>query len=128
MKRKVLVVDDDHLVADTLRMVLAINGFEAESCYSAAEGLRRARSFAPQLLLCDIHMPGQDGLHLAGAIHREMPGCKLIMLTAFLSSSASLELEALRTRRALKLLNKPCPPELLLREVEDSLTVTRLAS
>jgi CheY-like chemotaxis protein len=126
MKHKVLVVDDDHLVADTLQMILAANGFHTEACYSAADGLRRARSFAPQLLLCDVSMPGQDGLHLAAAIQREMPACKLIMLTAFLSTSASLELEALRKKRPVKLLNKPCPPELLIKEVEESLTIARL--
>lgn len=46
MRQRVLVVDDDHLVADTLRMVFAVNGFESEACYSAADALRRARSFS----------------------------------------------------------------------------------
>jgi CheY-like chemotaxis protein len=125
MKHKVLVVDDDHVVADTLRMILVINGFDTEACYSAAEGLQLARTFAPQLLLCDVSMPDEDGFHLAAAVHREMPTCQMIMLTAFLTSSATLELEALRMQHPVTLLNKPCPPELLLREVDHCLSIER---
>jgi CheY-like chemotaxis protein len=121
MRQRVLVVDDDPLVADTLRMVFAVNGFESEACYSAADALRRARSFSPELLLCDVTMPGQSGLQLAAAIHNEMPKCQMIMLTAYLTNAASAELEALRRKRPLKLLNKPCRPELLLKEVGELL-------
>jgi len=121
MRKRVLVVDDDRLVADTLRMVFVVNGFESEACYSAADALHKARSFDPELLLCDVTMPGQNGLQLAAAISREMPKCQMIMLTAYLSNAASVELEALRMKRPLKLLSKPCRPELLLKEASELL-------
>jgi CheY-like chemotaxis protein len=121
MRHKVLVVDDDHLVADTLRMVFLVNGFESEACYSAAEGFRIAKSFAPELLLCDITMPGEDGIQLATKVSRELPRCKLIMLTAYLSKSDSQQLEILHRKRPLKVLKKPCPPELLLEEAMELL-------
>jgi CheY-like chemotaxis protein len=121
MRQRVLVVDDDHLVADTLRMVFVVNGFESEACYSATDALQRARSFVPELLLCDIAMPGLDGLQLAAAISREIPNCQMIMLTAYLSSAASVELEALRMKRPLRLLSKPCRPEVLLKEAGELL-------
>ena len=57
MKQRILVVDDDSLVADTLKLVFAANGFESEARYSAAEGLERARTFRPELVLCDVTMP-----------------------------------------------------------------------
>jgi len=120
-----MVVDDDHLVADTLRMVFLANGFDSEACYSAAEALGRMKSFAPELMLCDVSMPGQTGLELAAAITREMPKMHVIMLTAYLTSADSIVLEALRTKRPLKLLNKPCPPEVLLKEVEETLAIQR---
>lgn len=126
MRQRVLVVDDDHLVADTLRMVFAANGFESEACYSAADALHRARSFFPELLLCDVTMPGESGLQLAATIRHEMPKCQMIMLTAYLTSAASVELEALRMNRPLKLLDKPCRPELLLKEAGELLADTHL--
>lgn len=116
MRQRVLVVDDDRLVADTLRMIFAANGFESEACYSASEGLELIRSFSPELLLCDVTMPGKDGLELAAQAYHELPTCQTIMLTAYLTSSASAELEELRRRMPLKLMNKPCRPELLLQE------------
>ena len=88
MRHRVLVVDDDHLVADTLRMVFLANGFESEACYSAEEGLKMAKSFSPELMLCDVAMPGEDGIQLAAQVFHELPRCQLIMLTAYLSRSA----------------------------------------
>jgi CheY-like chemotaxis protein len=102
-------------------MIFVVNGFESEACYSAADALHKARIFVPELLLCDVTMPGQDGLQLAAAISREMPKCQMIMLTAYLNNAASVELEALRLKRPLKLLNKPCRPEVLLKEAGELL-------
>ncbi|MGC9197549.1 MAG: response regulator [Acidobacteriaceae bacterium] len=121
MKHRVLVVDDDHLVADTLNLVFQANGYESEAVYSAAEGLDRARSFNPSLLLCDISMPETNGLQLAETVQHEMPECKLLMLTAYSNNVVKLEQQVSRTSRPLKLLNKPCHPEVLLREAESLL-------
>ena len=121
MKQRVLVVDDDRLVADTLNLVFQANGYESEAVYSAAEGLARARTFAPGLLLCDVSMPGENGLQLAETLQREMPSCKLLMLTAYASNAIKVEQHASRTKLPLKLLSKPCRPEILLREAPDLL-------
>ena len=121
MKQRILVVDDDHLVADTLNMIFQVNGYESEAVYSAAAGLARARTFAPGLMLCDVTMPNGTGLQLAEQVNLEMPGCKLIMLTAYSSNAAKVEQHATHMRRPLKLLSKPCRPDLLLRECHDLL-------
>ncbi len=116
MKQRVLVVDDNRLVADTLNLIFQANGFESEVAYSAAEGLERARTFGPRLLLCDVSMPGETGLELVEKMNREMPECRLLMLSAYSSSAAGVELRGREMRRPLKLLSKPCRPEDLLRE------------
>jgi len=118
MKQRVLVVDDDRLVADTLNMVFQANGYESEAVYSAADGLARVRTFDPGLLLCDITMPEESGLQLAEKVHHEFPNCKLLMLTAYDTNVLKVEQHATRTKRPLKLLNKPCRPEDLLREAQ----------
>lgn len=116
MKPKILVVDDDRLVADTLNLVFLANGFDSEARYSAAEGLDRARSFAPQLMLCDVTMPEETGLQLADKVSAEMPDIRLLMLSAYTSNLQKVDEHSTRTGRRLKLLNKPCRPELLLQE------------
>ena len=62
--QRVLVVDDDRLVADTLTLIFERNGFAAKAAYSADEALKCSREFTPNLLLCDVTMPGRDGLSL----------------------------------------------------------------
>jgi CheY-like chemotaxis protein len=118
MKQRVLVVDDDRLVADTLNLIFQANGYESEAAYSAAEGLALARTFFPGLLLCDITMPDENGLQLAETLQREMPNCKCLMLTAYASNALKVEQHTTRTQRPLKLLSKPCRPEILLHEAQ----------
>ena len=116
MKQRILVVDDDKLVADTLNLIFLANGFQSEARYSAAAALERARSFGPQLLLCDVTMPHETGLQLVEQISKELPETRLLMLTAYSSNIARVEAHATQMKRPLKLLNKPCRPEFLLSE------------
>ncbi len=116
MKKRVLVVDDDRLVADTLCLIYKANGFDSEARYSAATGLERARSFAPNLLLCDVSMPEVSGLELAECMQELLPETRLLMLTAYASNAAFVRAHARRVRRPIKLLSKPCRPDDLLRE------------
>jgi len=121
MKQRVLVVDDDKLVADTLSLIFKANGFEAEACYSAAEGLERARTYDPELLLCDVTMPETTGLELAAKIDREMPECRILMLTAYSTNLVRVDEQAQKMSRPLSVLSKPCRPEDLLRHAGELL-------
>ncbi len=49
-------------------------------------------------------------------MNRELPKCRLLMLTGFLNHAAKVEQQAIKMKRPLKLLQKPCPPAELLRE------------
>jgi CheY-like chemotaxis protein len=119
--QRVLVVDDDRLVADTISLVFRANGFEAEATYSAAEGLERARTFDPELLLMDITMPERTGLELAEDMHRERPGCKLLLLTAYSSNLAKVQSMSAQMKRELRVLSKPVRPEELLEHASEML-------
>ena len=116
MKPRVLVVDDDRLVADTLCMIFQANGFESEARYSAADAFERAQSFTPALMLCDVSMPGESGLQLAERIHAALPEIRLLMLTAYASNLVHVRAHAQTMRHPLTMLSKPCRPDDLLRE------------
>lgn len=116
MKTRVLVIDDDRLVADTLSLIYNANGFECEARYSAAEGFERARDFLPALLVCDVTMPEESGLQLAHRIEQSMPDVHVLLLTAYASNAAKVSAQSPQMRRPLKLLSKPCRPDDLLRE------------
>jgi CheY-like chemotaxis protein len=114
--QRVLVVDDDRLVADTLTLIFERNGFAAKAAYSAEEALRSCREFVPHLLLCDITMPDRDGLSLVEDVTRELPACRILVLTGFYSNLKSVREQAGRLSRPVGILTKPCQPSELLRE------------
>lgn len=114
--QRILVVDDDHLVADTLALIFVKSGFDARATYSAEEALEYARDFHPDLLLCDVTMPGKDGLALVCDITRELPSCRIIVLTGFYSNLSSVREQSNKLSRPMGILTKPCQPSDLLRE------------
>ena len=116
MKTRVLVVDDDRMVADTLCMLYQASGFESEARYSAAAGFERAKSFAPALVLCDVTMPEESGLQLATRVQQALPGTRLLMLTGHASNAAVVRAYGQQSQQPLRLLSKPCRPDDLLRE------------
>ena len=69
----------------------------------------QAREFQPDLLLCDISMPGKDGLFLVNEINRELPDCRILVLTGFYSNHKAVRETATRLSRRVGILTKPCP-------------------
>ena len=84
MKAKVLVVDDEPDVLDLVSYNLGQAGFLVETAADGAEGLRKARSAAPDLILLDLMLPEMDGLEVCKLLRRDPKtnGIPIIMLTA----------------------------------------------
>jgi two-component system CheB/CheR fusion protein len=69
--RRILVIEDNHDLADTMRLLLELAGHEVAVAYDGRSGLALAREFAPDVLFCDIGLPGLDGWELARSLRRE---------------------------------------------------------
>jgi len=67
----VLVIEDNADAADSLRALLEFLRHTVEVAYSGQEGLDRARAFKPDVVLCDIGLPGMDGFEVASAFRAE---------------------------------------------------------
>ena len=82
---RVLVVEDNRDAADSLRLLLALYGYEVAVAYSGHDGLRAAVQCRPDVVLCDIGLPGLDGY----AVARKLRGnpataqARLIAVTAY---------------------------------------------
>jgi two-component system CheB/CheR fusion protein len=63
--RRVLIIEDNVDGADSLRMLLEDGGHVVEVAYSGSEGIEKARVFKPDIVLCDIGLPGMDGYAVA---------------------------------------------------------------
>ena len=58
----ILVIDDNPLLTTTLKRALAMEGYIVDTASDGHEGIRKAKSGFYHLILCDLHMPGLDGL------------------------------------------------------------------
>ncbi len=83
--RRILVIDDDHDVADSFAMLLEALGEIVRVAYSGDEGLKVLEDFKPQVVFLDLGMPDMDGYETARRI-RSLPnsrGVKIIALTGW---------------------------------------------
>ena len=116
VKTRVLVLDDDQLVADTLSLISNANGYECEARYSATGAFDRVCSSAPALVLCDLSMPKENGWQLAERIRQSLPEIRLLLLTAYADYAAETLGTAAGVATRLTLLMQPRRPDDLLRE------------
>jgi PAS domain S-box-containing protein len=112
---RVLVVEDSRDAAESLRMLLELSGYHVAVAYAGPTGLETARTFRPDVVLCDIGLPGgMDGYAVARALRDdpELFGVALIALSGY-----GREEDQRQARRAGfdRHLTKPMDPVVLIR-------------
>jgi CheY-like chemotaxis protein len=82
---RILIVEDNRVAADSLRVLLELLGHEVTVAYSGPEGVTAARACQPEIVLCDIGLPGMDGFGVAKELRRDSTTAKarLIAITAY---------------------------------------------
>ncbi|MCE6998013.1 response regulator transcription factor [Saccharothrix sp. S26] len=81
MTRRVLVVEDDLTIAESVAARLRAEGFEVELAHDGPSAVTRARDVRPDLVVLDVMLPGFDGLEVCRRIQAEQP-VPVLMLTA----------------------------------------------
>ncbi|HEU4382879.1 MAG TPA: ATP-binding protein [Anaeromyxobacteraceae bacterium] len=83
--RRVLIIDDNEDSTDSLGELLALQGHDVRVAYDGPKGLALARDFKPEVVLCDIGLPGMDGYQVARALRAEEAtnGPCLVALTGY---------------------------------------------
>ena len=114
---RILVVDDEALIADTIVLILNRNGFRAEAVYNGREAIEAARRINPELILSDVLMPNIDGVEAAIAIREFCPNTRIVL---FSGQSATVEILAGARSRGhdFELLPKPIHPTQLLKHLK----------
>lgn len=84
-RRRVLIIEDNVDAADSLREVLLLGNHEVEVAYSGPEGLAKAKELRPEVVLCDIGLPGMDGYQVARAFRADalLEGTFLVALSGY---------------------------------------------
>lgn len=112
----ILVVDDEPALANTLAIILQIEGYIATAVYSAEEALAQLPALNPSLVVTDVIMPGMDGIALAKQIRRQLPHCRILLFSGNADTQHLLD-EAIRDGYSFEILAKPVPPPQLLAKV-----------
>lgn len=113
IRLRVLVADDEHIIADTLGMILSQNGFEAATVYGGQRAVETARSFHPDVFLADVVMPGMSGIEAAIQISGMLPDCRILLLSGQ-AATADLLRDARVRGHDFEILLKPVHPNQLL--------------
>jgi PAS domain S-box-containing protein len=79
-RARILVADDNRDAADTLSMILELDGHEVRTAYDGIEALEMAEQFAPQMALLDIGMPGLNGYQTARRIREQSWGSSVLLV------------------------------------------------
>lgn len=81
---KVLVIEDEEILRESILNILKTNGFNAIEAKDGRSGLQLAKEFIPDLILCDVRMPGFDGYDVLKALRQDSltASIPLLFLTA----------------------------------------------
>jgi CheY-like chemotaxis protein len=116
MPRRVLVVDDERIIADTLATILRHAGYEALASYDGIDALSLCDSFSPDLIISDVVMPQMSGVKMAIAVRQRHPACKVLLFSGQ-AATASLLAEARQSGYDFEFLEKPMNPKDLLAKI-----------
>jgi CheY-like chemotaxis protein len=115
-KVRVLIADDNRLVADTIAMVLQGSGFESVVQYGGEEALDAARTAHFDILVTDVMMDPVNGVQTAIAFKQIHPEAKVVLVSGN-ERAAELLLDAVRIGYEFPVLAKPFHPHELLAEI-----------
>jgi DNA-binding response OmpR family regulator len=111
--KRVLVVDDERVIADTLTLIFRKAGYQAEAVYNGRDAVQRAREFEPDIVVSDVVMPEMDGIEAVSLMSNEKRPPAVLLI----SGQAEGEYVIERVQHRFEIVAKPIHPELLLERV-----------
>ena len=115
-KFRILVADDDSVIASTLSQILRLSGYETETVNSGEEAVSMAAKRKPDILITDVVMGGITGIEAAIRILEFIPACLIILISGQANTSDHLA-SACRDGHQLEILPKPVHPRVLLERI-----------
>jgi DNA-binding NtrC family response regulator len=120
-RRKILIVDDERTIADTLALIFSSNGYEARTSYSAEQALEMLEEWRPDAAIVDVVLPGMNGIEFAIFLKASYQACQFLLFSGQPGTSDLLE-EARRKGHLFEILAKPLHPSFMLATVSDMLS------
>jgi DNA-binding NtrC family response regulator len=117
---KIIVIDDESLIAETVVEILNEQGFEAVPVSSGASAIELAKTVRPAIVLSDVIMPGLNGIETGIKIREIVPNCRIILFSGQAATVDLLE-KAREQGHRFDILAKPIKPEHLISIIRSSL-------
>jgi CheY-like chemotaxis protein len=119
-KLRIIVIDDEELIAATVVEILNDEGFEATAVSNGTFAIELAKTLQPNIVLSDVIMPGLNGVETGIRIRELVPNCRIILFSGQAATVDLLE-KARQHGHHFDILAKPMKPDQLI-------TVIRAAS
>lgn len=110
---KVLVLDDEKIIADSVAAILNMSGFDAIARYDGGAALEFIHQECPDILLSDVVMPRPNGLQVASKVQSHCPGTRIILISGNAATPDLLE-QTWPGEPPFEILAKPIHPTHLL--------------
>jgi two-component system nitrogen regulation response regulator NtrX len=123
MPARILLIDDDAGIRESMRMPLEYEGYEYLSAGTAEEGIALVQRESPDIVFLDIKMPGMDGMEALNRIRAIDEGVPVVMISAHGTTSTAFEASR---RGAIDFIEKPFGAERLLVTIRNQLDRSRL--
>ena len=121
MKPQVLVVDDEPSIVATVCAILEAYGYSAVGVLSGDEAIARVTDSCPDVLLCDVMMPGLNGFETALEVKKRCPNCRLLFFTGYAEVPGLAD--GLKSKGlAFDVLSKPMHPATLIDKINAALS------
>ncbi len=109
VKPKVLVADDERVIADTLAIILNQSGFEATAVYNGEKAVEAARIIKPDMLISDVIMTDMNGIDAAITIRSILPSCKILLFSGQAATADLLDRARVQATSSRFLLSRSTP-------------------
>jgi two-component system nitrogen regulation response regulator NtrX len=123
MKPRILVIDDEAAIRDSMRMILEYEGFEFLGAATGEEGIALAEREAIDLVFLDIKMPGMDGLEVLGRLKAASETLPVVMISGH--GTVSTAVDATK-RGAFDFIEKPLATERILLTIRNAVNYTKI--
>lgn len=121
---RILVVDDEPPITETLSAIFSHSGFTVRTAGSAEEAIEVMAAWEPDLAILDVMLPRMNGIELALVVRDNHPRCRLVLFSGNIGTQALAE-EAAKKGNFFEILSKPVHPLFMLDYVASLLAAPR---
>lgn len=120
VESRVLIVEDEEVVANTLGQILSGHGYDVRIAYSAEAAMQIISGWSPNVALLDVMLPRMNGIEFAVVLKKDRPRCGVVLFSGQPSVEELLQ-KARNEGHSFEILAKPIHPTVVLNTISNLL-------